>query len=526
MTDVCAVLQSRVDRLVRLRNEPGLLPILKQHYAKNPADFINDWGCTYDPRNLEIGQPATVPFLLFPRQREWIEWAVARWQSREPGVTAKSRDMGISWLGMSLFCTLCIFHDQLALGVGSRKLELVDKLGDPKTLFWKARKFIELLPPEFVGGWSSKENLITFANGSTIAGEGGDDIGRGGRTAIYMVDEAAFLQRPESVDAALSQTTNCRLDVSTPNGAANPFAQKVQGWPDHRVFRFHWRDDPRKDEAWYAKQQETLDPVVLAQEVDMDFTASVVGVLIPSAWVQASIDLHKKLEIEPTGMRRGALDVADEGRDMNAFSTCHGILIDRIDEWSGKGGDIYATTAHAFSLCDQLGITHFDYDSDGLGAGVRGDARVLNEHRTKAGNPISANPFRGSGSVDRPDSQDVPGRMNKDFFANLKAQSWWTLRRRFEQSFRASQGMEYDKEFIISLSSEMPKLNKLVSELSQPTYSINATGKVVVDKTPDGMRSPNLADAVMILAGGNRKPLVISQDALRQSSMPRRFGYR
>jgi len=38
-----------------------------------------------------------------------------------------------------------------------------------------------------------------------------------------------------------------------------------------------------------------------------------------------------------------------------------------------------------------------------------------------------------------------------------------------------------------------------LQELSQPTYSINAAGKVVIDKTPPGTRSPNLADAVMIV---------------------------
>ena len=36
-------------------------------------------------------------------------------------------------------------------------------------------------------------------------------------------------------------------------------------------------------------------------------------------------------------------------------------------------------------------------------------------------------------------------------------------------------------------------------ELSQPTYSQNSNGKIVVDKMPDGCRSPNLADSVMIV---------------------------
>ena len=35
-------------------------------------------------------------------------------------------------------------------------------------------------------------------------------------------------------------------------------------------------------------------------------------------------------------------------------------------------------------------------------------------------------------------------------------------------------------------------------ELSQPTYTVNGVGKIVIDKAPEGTKSPNLADAVMI----------------------------
>ena len=68
---------------------------------------------------------------------------------------------------------------------------------------------------------------INFAHtGSSISGEAGDGIGRGDRSSLYFVDESAFLERPELVEASLSQTTNCRIDVSTPHGMANPFAEK------------------------------------------------------------------------------------------------------------------------------------------------------------------------------------------------------------------------------------------------------------------------------------------------------------
>jgi hypothetical protein len=36
-------------------------------------------------------------------------------------------------------------------------------------------------------------------------------------------------------------------------------------------------------------------------------------------------------------------------------------------------------------------------------------------------------------------------------------------------------------------------------ELSQPTFTENGVGKIVVDKAPEGTKSPNHGDGVMIL---------------------------
>ena len=50
----------------------------------------------------------------------------------------------------------------------------------------------------------------------------------------------------------------------------------------------------------------------------------------------------------------------------------------------------------------------------------------------------------------------------------------------------------------ISLDSHIPELRQLISELSQVTYTHNLADKVRVDKAPDGARSPNIADSVVI----------------------------
>ena len=503
--DYSRVYEWRVNKLIWIRNNPAVIPALKAYYKEHIAQFIIDWGQTFDPRNVERGLPATIPFILFPRQEEWVEWFMAKWKGRLPGLTEKTRDMGMSWLTVATAASICLLYDGVIAGFGSRKEEYVDKIGAPKSLFWKARQFIAGLPQEFRGSWDERKHaphmrIIFPDTGSAITGESGDGIGRGDRTSFYFVDEAAFLERPQLTDASLSATTNCRQDISTPNGRANPFAEKrFNGKID--VFTFHWRDDPRKDDAWYAKQVEELDPVTVAQEIDIDYAASVEGVLIPSAWVQDAIDAHLKLGIEPSGTRFGAIDVADEGVDLNAFAGRHGFMVEHIESWSGKGGDIFQSVVRVFGICDTLRYERFYYDADGLGSGVRGDARVISEQRKAQGisDEITSVPFRGSGEVFDPDGEMVPKRKNKDFFANLKAQSWWALRIRFQETHRAINGEQYDPDKIISIPSSLPERIKLVGELSQPTYSLNTAGKVVVDKKPEGARSPNLGDAVMIL---------------------------
>jgi phage terminase large subunit len=533
--DYSAVFTHRLGILQRLRQGDAQeraqrLALLFAFYRDNPIQFVIDWGCTFDPRLVNKNLPAVLPFLPFEKQIGWYEWVLRLMAAGEAGINDKSRDVGASWLAVSLSVALCMFRNDFVVGFGSRKEEYVDKLDSPNALFYKVRMFIRLLPPEFRRGWDERKHgaymRITFpATGSVIAGEAGDNIGRGDRTSIYFVDESAHLERPELVEASLSATTNCRIDMSSVKGRANPFAKKRFSFPPHRVFTLHWRDDPRKDDAWYERQVADLPAEVVAQEIDINYDASQTGIVIPAQWVKAAIDAHAVLGFAATGARSGALDVADEGIDLNAFAAKVGIHLDYVDAWSGKGSDIFGTVEKAADICDAEGLPGFRYDADGLGAGVRGDVRVLNERREPKGQrALEAEPFRGSAAPTNPDDpiptastdpKDKDERINKDFFANAKAQGWWELRVRFQRTYRAvnmaKAGEDWRKEYnaddLISISPRIPRLTDLCAQFSQPTYSLNGAGKVLIDKAPDGTRSPNDADAVMILyAPGERKP--------------------
>ena len=343
------VFKQRVERLERMRAQPEIVHRLKDYYAGNPADFINDWGMTFDPRLAERGLRTVVPFVLFPKQREFIDWLLQRWMSREDGLVEKSRDMGLSWLTVGFAAWMMLFKTGTVVGFGSRKESYVDQIGNPASLFWKVREFINLLPAEFQpDSWDPSKHapfmkIQNPENGSFITGEAGDNIGRGNRTSIYFVDEAAFLEHPESADAALSQTSNCRLYVSTPNGAGNPFYRRAHDGKTKK-FVFDWRDDPRKDDAWYEKQKATLDPVVLAQEVDRSYTASVANAFIPGELVMAA-SRKGPMDVIPYGPIIMGIDVARFGDDGSSISLRQGRVL--LRQINFRGADVVDVAGRA-----------------------------------------------------------------------------------------------------------------------------------------------------------------------------------
>src|SRR5690606_10110231 len=129
------------------------------------------------------GEPALLPFLLFPRQREYVDWLYERWKKGESGLVEKSREVGISWVNIGVMVCAFLFIPGAALGVGSYVEAKVDKLGDPSSLLEKARIFLRhlpgpLLPKDFsVDKHCRFMNFMNPENGATIVGEVGDNVG-------------------------------------------------------------------------------------------------------------------------------------------------------------------------------------------------------------------------------------------------------------------------------------------------------------------------------------------------------------
>jgi hypothetical protein len=352
--------------------------------------------------------------------------------------------------------------------------------------------------------------ILNPENGAVITGEAGDNIGRGGRNLMYFKDESAWFERPELIEAALGDNTEVQIDISTVHGTGNVFHRKrEQGevwFPGceiesgrTRVFIMDWRDHPHKTQEWYDRRRAKAEAegllVQFKQEVDRDYAGAVENVVIPQEWVKAAVDADKILGIETKGQVFGGLDVADEGGDLSAIAVRCGIRLNYVDKWGE--GDTHQTASKALRVCQKHKVTNLSYDCIGVGAGVKAAFNNMSLGF------VSAKAWNAASSCFYPTQRIIKGDYdsprNKEFYSNLKAQAWWELRRRFNKTFRAVKSGEIeDPNDLIVLSGDLKYLHEIVNELSRPTFAYDGKGRITIDKKPNGSKSPNMADAIVM----------------------------
>ena len=524
-----AVYAWRIQTLQTLRANPHMLASAKAYYSLHRKEFICDWMDTYDPRKIGI---KWVPFVFFEKQGEFIDFLEELRISQQSGLVEKARDMGATWLACGYSIASWLFINDDAIGWGSRKQELVDKIGDASSIFEKLRMLVRRLPNVFKPEGLDERKHLTFmkcinpANGATIIGETGDNIGRGGRTGIYFKDESAHYERPEKIQAALDDNTNVQVDISSVNGLGNVFYNKRDAgivWqpgekiaPGYtRVFLIDWRDHPAKTQAWYderrAKNMREGTMHLFAQEVDRDYSAAISNTVIPYEYIQAAVDAHLYI---PCLMRSPdkipdiwfqGLDVADGGKDRNGLAKRQWVILRHVEEWGER--DTGITTRRAIAHARQHKHIRTMYDAIGVGAGVKSEYnRITIDEKIVI---PTFTPWNAGAAVLDPYYHVVPGDddslTNDEFFKNLKAQAWWSLYTRFYKTWSCIQAIKnnepipaYDPDELISLDSTMPLLLQLMKELAQPVKKQSSSLQMIVDKQPDDTKSPNLADAVVM----------------------------
>lgn len=465
-------IEQKIKALEKINQSRTNQKIAFEYYRDKPVDFINDWVITFDPR---LKDNKFIPMILFPRQVEFLNWIEDRYRNNENGICEKSRDSGMSWLAMAWSIHKWIYEDGFSAGFGSRKADFVDKLGNPSSIFEKGRMLIRYLPKFFLfDGFKEDTHLnymrfVNTSNGATITGESGDNIGRGGRTSIYFKDESAFYERPDLIEASLVANTEVQIDISTPNGNGNPFHAKATSGKIPK-FTFHWTNDPRKNQEWKEKKIKEVGDIIFAQEYDIDYDASLPNICINAKTIRECVEI----ETDSSGAIIAGLDVADDGEDKNAIVIRQGNKVLFMDSWSGI--DVGQTTMKALQYCQEYKATVLNYDSIGVGAGVKATVNMVGTKNILC-NAVSV--------AESPTDGKYGEKTNKDTFLNLRAQFWWLMRDRF-------------KEKAISI----PNNSNLISELSQPLYFFNENGKIKIESKKDmrsrGIKSPNIADALML----------------------------
>lgn len=256
----------RRELLMAAEAEPHLQTIIRTACARSLLFWINATCFTYrqkfadadgNERPIEPGK-AHWPMTTWPYQDHALLQIESHINQGKDLLIDKSRDMGATWL-----CSLVMLHQFLYCEnrnflMLSRKEDLVDKPGNPDSLFWKLDYVIKHLPRWLVP--AIDRSSLHFGNAtlnSTIDGESTTgDASQGGRRTAILLDEFARVQDGFGILNATADTTACRIFNSTPNGMGTAFSTlRFSGKID--VLELHWSIHPEKG----RNRREVADPM-------------------------------------------------------------------------------------------------------------------------------------------------------------------------------------------------------------------------------------------------------------------------
>jgi len=234
-----------------------------------------------------------------------------------------------------------------------------------------------------------------------------------------------------------------------------------------------------------------------------EYNDQVEGSIILPEWFDAAVDAHKWLGFKPRGIKVCAYDPSDEGKDDKSIVIRHGSVITRAETLAT--GDSNEGTDWALDQAIKERVDLFNWDCDGLGASLKRQVRQALE-----GKGIDWSMYKGSESPDRAEEYYEGSRADgkgqrrkiKEVVKNKRAQYYMDLRDRFQKTWLAVAKGEYiDPDELISISSDIPEIGKLRSEICRIPQKHNGNGlfQVMTKKEMATSRfkipSPNLADS-------------------------------
>lgn len=490
--------------------------------AESCEYWIDKYMETYSPKDNPL-QP-WVKFTMYEHQRKLLREIIKAWRANETILIEKSRDQGASWVVVAFVLWLWLFQPGIKCGMGTRSKDQLDKLGDPDSLMEKIRMAIRRLPKwMWPAGYRESQHAKRFlfqnpAHSATITGEAGKQMGRGGRSGTYVLDEFAFVAQNRTVWKAVSGNADFCIVLSTPNGVGDQFEEMVHS-ENFPVVRLHWKDDPRKnayecvDESgnvrlrgngfppsdlsgltvvypWEVKKRAQLnDDSAFAQEYDIDYTASLGSTLIPGRWVEKAVLARLPQDEDAVA----GLDVADGGRDSTVLVIRRGSVVTYIEAWKEEVSALLA--AKILEVCMMHGVKRIHYDAFGPGATLSAEMVKIGDwakrlHPLMVGDPASDDVWPGG--------EGDTAKTSRQLFANLRAELAFKLRERFRKTFEVANGdgLYPDDELI-----QIPNNVSLKRELSQPQWQRNSVGKGALESKEKMakrlIKSPDYFDSTM-----------------------------
>ena len=234
------------------KKSPDIQSSIRRRCAADPLFFFAGFLWTFDPRDADSADRVK-PFCLWPSQVGFLHEVVAAIDGPHDLLADKSRDEGMTWISLGEMIRRLLFESHCPMLVASRVEDLVDKAGDPDSLFAKVDFMLQHLP-----SWlrplrmdRTYLHLGNLDNGSGIDGRATTgDLSAGGRRRVIFLDEFARVPNDEEVCAATKDTSPCRLFISTPKVTGMAFKRMRFEGKVH-VATLHWSGNPRKSVGLY-----------------------------------------------------------------------------------------------------------------------------------------------------------------------------------------------------------------------------------------------------------------------------------
>lgn len=537
-------------------------PCPKEHWPEwekcktDPVYWIEKYCRTFDPRRADGDR--WVSFVLWDRQKEYVRWLQENYKNKRPCVVLKCRTVGASWLTLCFFLHIWLFERDAKLSLGSRKEEFVDSAGQMDALFPKVRSLIEGLPD-----WMRPEGLdksvldlrMKLRNpqtGSMMTGEAGQNMGTGGRSTAYMIDEFAKVDFSTEVQGSVQDNSDFIVYISTPRGLNNEFARMIKAG-HHPVFRFTYKDDPNRNfwfvgewkveegkcsywnvtnsgngytelkdavYPWYEEQKLVRDPLNLAMEVDADLYGSMENAVFPTEWIDAVFSINLKQE----GCVLAGLDLGEsEVRANTVLTVRQGPVC--IGQHATSGSSVEGKMFSLLLECEKARvggrtIEQVVYDAAG-GSG----ASFSSEIKGRKFN-FTLIPLMGQAPASK---RMWPDHLRSDEkFQNARAEAYGLVRERFRKTYEKHLGLKDwpDHECCCAKRTE-----KLYNQLAQIQWAPSETGKMKVmskeKMKAEGQDSPNEADSFVYAFAFEKHQTITNHRYGKQEETQRgRYGNR